>query len=302
MPRQEKSGLMTTTNTVSSVQTTEESRHWRGTLDLRFSMLDGKTFPTKSYSTSPLRVQRPFYPAAAPDNCQSVIVHTAGGMVGGDQLDMVITAGPGTQALVTTAAAHKIYRSQGDWAEQAIQLNIGTGAYVEWLPQELILFDGGQFRQSLRVNLEPGAVWMGWDITRFGRSARGETLKAGAWRSQTEIWQQGKPLWISQQQLRGGSDVLSSHNGLSGYPVVGSFLLLGKPITSEHLGTIRTLLDLSTSKDCDFGITELEQGLVACYRGFSSQAARQYFIRIWQYLRTEVLVQKGYVPRVWGVS
>ncbi|MBE9070425.1 urease accessory protein UreD, partial [Leptolyngbya cf. ectocarpi LEGE 11479] len=86
--------------------------HWQGTLDLCFSNVNGKTLPTKSYSTAPLRIQRPFYPAAAPENCQSVIVHTAGGMVGGDRLQMGITAEPGTQVLVTTAAAHKVYRSQ----------------------------------------------------------------------------------------------------------------------------------------------------------------------------------------------
>jgi urease accessory protein len=99
----------------------------------------------------------------------------------------------------------------------------------------------------------------------------------------------------------GGSDVLKSHNGLAGYPVVGAFLLVGKPIAPEHLSAVRALLDLENSTDCDIGVSQLEQGLVVRYRGPSSQTARQYFISIWQYLRTEVLGQKGYIPRVWGV-
>ncbi|EKV03543.1 urease accessory protein UreH [Leptolyngbya sp. PCC 7375] len=291
---------MRTIHTVQSEQATAEPC-WRGTLDLRFAHMNGRTFPAKSFSTSPLRIQRPFYPAAAPGNCQSVIVHTAGGMVGGDQLDMVITAEADTQVLVTTAAAHKVYRSQGDWAQQTIQLTVASDAYVEWLPQELILFDGGRFQQSLKVDLEPGGVWLSWDITRFGRSARGETLTTGQWRSQTEIWQQGTPLWIDQQQLLGGSEVLVSRNGLAGYPVVGTFLLLGKSITPEHLSAIRTRLNLKGLTGCDAGVTQLEQGLVARYRGSSSQIARQYFIDIWQYLRAKVLGQKSYIPRVWGV-
>ena len=284
-----------------SIQMLETSRCWQGTLNLCFAKINGRTFPVKSYTTSPLRIQRPFYPAAAPENCQSVIVHTAGGMVGGDQLEMAIVAEPDTQVLVTTAAAHKVYRSQGDWAKQAIQLTVKAGAYVEWLPQELILFNGGQFQQSLKVSLEPGGVWLGWDITRFGRSARGETLNTGEWRSQTEIWQQGMPLWIDRQQLIGGSEVLSSQNGLAGYPVVGTFLLLGASISAEQLNTIRTLLKSEGPTVCDVGATQLEQGLIVRYRGPSSQTARQYFIRVWQYLRTEVLGQKGYTPRVWGV-
>lgn len=279
----------------------QSSKGWHGKLNLHFTKVNGKTFPTKSYTTSPLRIQRPFYPAAAPENCQSVIVHTAGGMVAGDCLDMAIMAGSATQALVTTAAAHKIYRSQGDWAKQTIQLKVGVDAYLEWLPQELILFNGGRFQQSVTVDLEVGGVWLGWDITRFGRSARGETLKAGEWRSQTEIWQQGVPLWIDRQRLVGGSDVLSSLNGLAGYPVVGTFLLLGKPISSAQISTLRTLLEAGPAAVGDVGITQLEKGLVARYRGPSSQTARHYFTQIWQYLRCDVLGQKVYVPRVWGV-
>ncbi|MEM7066913.1 MAG: urease accessory protein UreD [Cyanobacteria bacterium P01_B01_bin.77] len=293
---------MKTIDTIPSEQVSPKNQqsHWQGTLALCFGTVNGKTLPTKSYSTAPLRIQRPFYPASAPENCQSVIVHTAGGMVGGDRLQMAITADPDTQILVTTAAAHKVYRSQRDWAKQTIQLTVAPGAYMEWLPQELILFDGGRFQQSVRVELAPGGVWLGWDITRFGRSARGETLRAGQWRSQTEIWQQGKPLWIDRQQLAGGSEVLNSQNGLAGYPVVGTFLLLGQSISAEHLSQLRNQLN-NQWETGDMGLTQLEQGLVARYRGPSSQKAKQYFVNIWHYLRTEVLGQKAYIPRVWGV-
>ena len=39
------------------------------------------------------------------------------------------------------------------------------------------------------------------EITRFGRSARGEKFCFGNWRSHTEVWQQGQPLWIDRQWL-----------------------------------------------------------------------------------------------------
>ena len=274
---------------------------WQGRLTLRFTNVGGKTRPIKAHTTAPLRIQRPFYPTTAPHNCQSVIVHTAGGMVAGDRLDMAITAESNTQALITTAAAHKVYRSQGRWAEQSVHLKIGAGAYVEWMPQELILFNGGRLRHSIIVDLEPGGVCVVWDITRFGRSASGETLQTGQWRSQIEIQQQGLPLWVDRQQLTGGSEVLTSNNGLASYPVAGTFLLLGKSVSPEHLSAMSTLLGVQRSNRHDIGITRLEQGLVARYRGSSSQIARQQFTHIWQHLRTEVLNQKSYIPRVWGV-
>ncbi|MEO0869184.1 MAG: urease accessory protein UreD, partial [Cyanobacteria bacterium J06642_11] len=289
---------MILTNTDLLKHQAKADRGWRGTLNLQLAHVNGKTSPTKSYTTSPLRLQRPFYPAAAPANCQSVIVHTAGGMVGGDQLEMAIAAAPQTQALVTTAAAHKIYRSNGEWATQTIHLTVEQGAYLEWLPQELILFNGGRFKQSLQVELAPGGVWLSWDITRFGRSARGETLQSGHWRSATEVWQQGRPLWIDRQQLIGGSEVLTSQNGLAGNPVVGTFLLLGCELSPAHLTSLRELSTSANPRTAgEMGLTQLEQGLVARYRGPSSQTARQYFIQIWQWLRAHVLEQPIYVPR-----
>ena len=48
-----------------------------------------------------------------------------------------------------------------------------VNACLEWLPQETILFNGAIYRQDLRVELATGASWLGWEITRFGRSARG---------------------------------------------------------------------------------------------------------------------------------
>ena len=62
--------------------------------------------------------------------------------MGGDQLEMAITAESETQVLLTTAAAHKIYRSQGDWAQQTIQLKVKAGAFVEWRAVSAV-FKGG---------------------------------------------------------------------------------------------------------------------------------------------------------------
>jgi len=143
-------------------------------------------------------VQRPFYPEE-PDVCHSVMLHTAGGVVGGDRLSLNFRLGPNAHTLITTAAAGKIYRSNGLEARQSIQMQVATGACLEWFPQEIIVFNGAIYRQDLRVELDPGASWLGWEITRFGRSARGERFLQGEWRSHTEIWQQGRPLWIDRQ-------------------------------------------------------------------------------------------------------
>ena len=104
--------------------------------------------------------------------------------------------------MITSAAASKIYRSSGLESQQNIDIKLEAGANLEWLPQETIVFDGAIYRQNLRVELAPTARILLWEITRFGRSARGEKFASGEWRSHTEVWQQNSPLWIDRQLLK----------------------------------------------------------------------------------------------------
>jgi urease accessory protein len=272
---------------------------WQGHLTLEFVQYSGRSIP-RHQATAPLKMQRPFYPT--PDTCQSVIVHTAGGMVAGDELEVDIVAQAKTQALVTTAAAHKIYLSETEaTAQQWTQITLAPQALLEWFPQETIVFDGAQYHQHTRVELATDALWWGWDITRFGRSARGEAFTRGHWRSMTEVWRQGVPLWLDRQVLRGGSSVLDSLHGLAGYPVIGSLALVGTEVTPVQVDQARQAWVQLGDGVGDIGVTRLAQGMLCRYRGPSSQVARSWFVNIWQILKPQIVPAQAYPPRVWGV-
>jgi urease accessory protein len=266
-------------------------------LDLVYVHNDGTTKLIHNQVRSPLKVQRPFYPEGEAV-CHSVVLHTAGGMVGGDRLSQTIHLKPNAQALITTAAASKVYRSNGQDARQTIKLQIEAGAYLEWLPQETIVFNGAIYQQDLRVELAPEASWLGWEITRFGRSARGETFLQGEWRSHTEVWQQGHPLWIDRQWLPAGEDIINSPHGLAGQPIVATLCWIGQPVSREILDTARILWN-SKERQGEAGVTQLISGLVCRYRGASTLEVRNWFTDIWQLLRLSSVGRSVTKPRVW---
>jgi urease accessory protein len=270
---------------------------WHGSLDLVYVHNDGTTKLIHNQVRSPLKVQRPFYPEGEAV-CHSVVLHTAGGMVGGDRLSQTIHLKPNAQALITTAAASKVYRSNGQDARQTIELQIEAGAYLEWLPQETIVFNGAIYQQDLRVELAPKASWLGWEITRFGRSARGETFLQGEWRSHTEVWQQGHPLWIDRQWLPAGEDIINSPHGLAGQPIVATLSWIGQPVSREILDTARILWN-SKERQGEAGVTQLISGLVCRYRGASTLEVRNWFTDIWQLLRLSSVGRSVTKPRVW---
>ncbi|MFQ4138639.1 urease accessory protein UreD [Nodosilinea sp. PGN35] len=269
---------------------------WRGTARLSYAVEAGRCVPTQTYTRAPLRVQRPLYPEGAAV-CHTVLVHTAGGLVGGDQLTVELTAAPQAQALITTAAASKVYGSTAASSHQQVTITLGSESCIEWLPQETIVFNQAHYSQALRVDLAPGALWAGWEITRFGRSARGETFEQGQWRSRLEVWQGEQPLWLDRQHLAGGSAPLHSPNGLAGHPVVGSFAVVGHDFDSDAAAALRQLWP--TDWPGDAGVTRLQSGLLCRYRGPSSQAARRWFVAAWQQLRPLYLGRPAIQSRLW---
>ncbi|MGJ3254588.1 MAG: urease accessory protein UreD [Elainellaceae cyanobacterium] len=272
---------------------------WNGTLHLVFDHRQTGTHLQHSRVQAPLKFQRPFYPEGA-DVCHGVVLHTAGGVVGGDRLAITVTVNSNAHALLTTAAAAKIYRSLGATSRHHVQISVAEGGCLEWLPQETILFNNARYHQTTRIDLAANAVWIGWDITRLGRSARGETFQSGDWRSHTEVWQNGMPVWIDPQWVQGGSEMLDSPHGLDGYPVIGSFALVGRSVTSEQVEHIRTLGKLCGDR-ADVGVTRLMNGLLCRYRGSSTAKARQWFIAAWDVMRQAYLNRPSCPPRAWLV-
>jgi urease accessory protein len=276
---------------------------WHGHLDLCFARstsANSEQTPTRlirSYACAPLKIQRPFYPE--PEVCQTVLLHTAGGMVGGDRLSYRLQLEPAAQALVTTAAATKIYRSNGRAACQTVAVEIGENACLEWLPQETIVFDRAIYQQAMRVHLAAGAIWCGWEITRLGRSASGEQFVQGQWRNAIEVWQGGQPLWIDRQQIVGSPAHCQSLHGLAGQPIVGTLAIVGiANILPETIDRARALWP-GAERGLVYGVSKIRGGIVCRYRGGDRQAVQQWFIAVWHLVRQQYCHRSACVPRVW---
>ncbi|MCS6960004.1 MAG: urease accessory protein UreD [Pseudanabaenaceae cyanobacterium SKYGB_i_bin29] len=274
--------------------------NWQGELIAQWANRGGETILASAYVTSPWQLQRPFYPEGK-DWCHIVTLHIAGGMVGGDKLTLNGQLGSGAKVCLTTATAGKIYRSLSPHLKQLnySHWQLDQDAILELFPQETILFSGAQFYQQLLINLHPQSLCCGWDIYRFGRTARGEEFLGGKWQSHTEVWCQNQPLWIDRQFILGTPDFLHSPNALAGKSVLGTFWLVGQELSTDLVAILRELL-----ADCSatIAITRLLKGLVCRYRGNSTAECKQYFISLWQKLRPLYAHRSLCLPRVWQLK
>jgi urease accessory protein len=290
------------------------SEAWQGSLNLSFQPLASGRTVFQGGGTAPLKVQRSF--ARADGRCELPILHTAGGLVGGDRLSLRFDLAPGSRALLTSVAAQKVYGSigrsrrapAGSWARQELEARLGPGADLEWLPQELVLFADGLFEQRTRVWLAPGASWLGAEVVRLGRTAAGEALAAGRWRSDLEIRRLtagNRPgAWELVDRLELGGDALAGEHGLAGRPVFGS-LVWAAPLATEPLAAdaLAKLLELCRADraglEGEMACGALPCGMVARYRGDSTRDARLWFARLWVRIRALRCLAPPQLPRVW---
>lgn len=281
---------------VASDRRAADPAAWHGRIDLAFSRANERTVVERRRVQMPLAVQRPFYPEG-PRVCHALVLHPPGGMVGGDRLDITLEMSEHAEACVGTPAAGKWYRG-GAAATQTVLHRLGAGARLEWLPQETIVFDGARVRQEARVELAPESAWLGWDITRFGRTARGEVFESGSWRMHTEVWRGRAPLWIDRQRLDGGSRLLRSGYGLAGAPVIGTFAWVGKAATPALVDAARAAWEAGDHIG-ESGVTRLAEGLLCRYRGSSSADARAWFAAVWNLVRAYDGRGVASTPRIW---
>jgi urease accessory protein len=283
---------------------------WCGSAQLRFERR-GATTIHQGGASSPLKLQRAFSQASG--HCELPLLHTAGGLVGGDRLRIEASLAPGSRALLTTVAAQKVYGSvarsrrqpAGSWAHQDLHLQLAADSDLEWLPQELVLYADGLYEQRARVQLAPGASLLMAEVVRLGRTAAGEGLGAGRWRSALEIRRltgAGQPQhWELVDRLELGGAALQADHGLAGEPVFGSLVWVA-PQPLEPAALERLLADCRADREGlpgQLACGALEQGLVARYRGPSSQAARFWFTRLWARLRHQRGLAPPQLPRVW---
>jgi urease accessory protein len=284
---------------------------WHGEAQLRFSRQEGGSTSLQGGATAPLKLQRTS--RGDDGRCELPLLHTAGGLVGGDRLSVTARLAPGSRALITSVAAQKVYGSigrsrrapEGSWAEQQLHFRVEADADLEWLPQELVLFADGLFHQSARVELAPGASWLGAEMVRLGRTAAGEDLGAGRWRSDLEILRldaDGAPRgWELVDRLELGGAALEGEHGMAGAAVFGSLVWVAPaPLAPAALnGLVAQARDDRAGLVGAMACGALEQGLVARYRGPSSQAARLWFRRLWARIRAQRGLSAPVTPRVW---
>jgi urease accessory protein len=199
---------------------------------------DGRTEIATLYQEGCAKVRLPHTHDAS---LQAVLMNTAGGLCGGDHIQWGVEAAAGARVVVTTPACERVYRSLGGAARIENRLSAGTGARLDWLPQETILYEGGRLERTLDVDLAPGASFTAVESVLLGRAAMGEAARGAMLSDKWRVRRDGR--LIHAEATRLSADPLE-RDGLSLLAGAGAFatILHIAPDADRRLDAVRALL------------------------------------------------------------
>jgi urease accessory protein len=171
-----------------------------GHIALSVATVGGITRRAKVHEDGSLRVR---FPNVSAGPLEAVIVNTGGGMTGGDSFAIEMAVGAGAQLIAGTAAAEKVYRSNGPDAEMSVRLDVAAGASLAWLPQETILFDQARLSRRIDIELAPDASLVMAEAVVLGRAASGEALNDGFFADRWRLRRDGGLIYADTAWLEG---------------------------------------------------------------------------------------------------
>ncbi|MDI1271024.1 MAG: urease accessory protein UreD [Polaromonas sp.] len=273
---------------------------WNATLSLDYSLQAGRTIAHFRHD-GPLRILQSLYPEGDAV-CHNVLVHPPGGLVGGDTLDIAVTAAAGSHGLITTPGATRFYRSAGETALQRTRLRLEAGARAEWLPMEALCYSGCLAENHLRLDLAPGAELMGWDVTALGLPSANQPFEQGNFCQHIEL----PGVWLERARIRADDLLLmNSPLGLAGQRCIATlFFAAGSKLERQRrqlaLDLARQVLEAhplsaaagATSPDAQVVVVRVLAPLV--------EPAMVLLKQVWKVWRQHFWEKDAPSPRIWS--
>jgi urease accessory protein len=222
-----------------------QARSWlprsEGSLRLAFHRQYGRTALDVLHQAGVLRARFP--KPEAHETPEAVLVNTAGGLTGGDKLDIGVKLGAGTSLTVTSAAAEKIYRARDGETAIRVHLDLEAGAHLAWLPQPTILFDAARFDRRTEIDLAAGAHFLAVEMLIFGRAAMGEDVHRGFCRDAWRVRRDGRLVLADSLQLDGPIAAMLDRPAALGGARAAALVLYSAPDVAARLEPARALLE-----------------------------------------------------------
>ena len=273
---------------------------WHAHLKLDYSNEANRTV-ARHLHDGPLRILQSLYPEGDAI-CHNVLVHPPGGLVGGDTLDIHITASGNSHGLITTPGATRFYKSDGELALQHTRIHLKDQARLEWLPMEALCYNGCLAENHLSLTLEPQAEFIGWDVTAFGLPNANLPYERGCFTQHIEV----PGLWLERGRIDAADTrLMASPLGLAGHCCMASiFFVTGSKLDrarrQQALDAARAVIEPHALRATAGATSPNDRVVVVRVLAPVVEPAMQLLKGIWAAWRSALWNLPAGNPRIWA--
>jgi urease accessory protein len=261
----------------------------RAKLRVAFARAGERTEAARVFETGGWRLRFPRSGLRA----EAVAVNTGGGMAGGDQVEIEISARAGASALVTSQSQEKIYRADGVGCTLETRLEVAAGARLVWAPQETLLFDGARLDRRLEADVEATGGLTIFESAVFGRLAHGETRVAAVLTDRWRLRRGGRLVFAEELRLEDAGATLDRLAVGGGARALATIVRISAD-GAEKLDPLRAVFaEIESAGGFEAGASLVDGVLVARMLSPSPQRLREGLIAAWGAL------EACDAPRVW---
>lgn len=246
-----------------------------------------RTSAKKSYTVGAAKVSPAIYLDDDTIPCY-YLIQLGGGYIEGEYYENNIKLEEESQAILTTQASSKIYKSEnGIPSKQYTNLQLEKNSKLEFINDSVILYKDAVYEQTTDIYLNEESSLIYSDGITAGWSPDGKLFQYTSARLKTNIYLDGELIYLDNLKITPKDYDVQSFGILEGYKNFGTMLVIDKRIDKELIKRLREetrKLDL----DVKFGISLLEKnGFVVRVLGNLTQDIQKVINRVHTILRKE---------------
>ena len=263
-------------------------------LRLRFERRDDRSILAEMERRAPLLVQKALYcDEGMPELPVVFIITNSGGILQGDRYAIEVVMGPGACGHLTTQAATKIHEMDANHATQTQEIELDAGAYLEYLPEPVILFARSRFLTTTRIRIAPTATLLYAETLMGGRKyyQDGELFRYDLFSSTVAADRpDGRSLFVEKFRIEPSRAAVARLGVMHDFDIFGNVLLLTPPPIAE---AVAPEVANAWSKDegwaAGLGRLPNEAGLVYKVLGRETEVVRAKIREFWSLVRPKAV-------------
>jgi urease accessory protein len=228
---------------------------------------------------------------------EAVLINTAGGIAGGDQLECGVTALANASIAVTSQAAEKVYRALSEPARLSTKLKASGAAKLAWLPQETIVFNCARLHRTTEIELIAEAELLVLEWVVLGRAAHGEVVIGGQITDTWRVKKDGRLIWADS--LRISDEIFPNLHRkalLSNCTAIATMIYFGRSLEKR----LEFLRGITRSLGCDCAATLVGGLIVVRFAANESSALKLALHTFLEQFSRELGSGPFRVPKMWS--